>query len=43
MDRLVRARVMLAEAEALGITIDDLIAAAAERPQRASSAPSVAD
>lgn len=26
MDRLVRARVLLAEAEALGVTIDDLVA-----------------
>jgi hypothetical protein len=28
MDRLVRARVLLTEAEALGVTIDDLVAAA---------------
>ena len=34
MDRLVRARVLLAEAEALGVTIDDLVAASS------SSSPS---
>lgn len=43
MDRLVRARVLLEEAAALGVTIDDLIAAAAERPRPAQETPTVAD
>jgi len=32
MDRLVRARVLLAEADALGVTIDDLVAASSSSP-----------
>jgi integrase len=42
MDRLVRARVLLTEAESLGITIEDLVAAAAERPRSADSVPTFA-
>jgi hypothetical protein len=37
MDRLVRARVLLAEAEALGVTFDDLVAAASSSSGRGSS------
>lgn len=43
MDRGVRARVLLAEATALGITIDDLLAAASVGPTTVSSAPTVAE
>jgi site-specific recombinase XerC len=39
MDRLVRARVMLAEAGALGVTIDDLVAAASSSPLSPGSGP----
>jgi hypothetical protein len=37
MDRLVRARLLLAETEALGVTIDDLVAAASSSSGRGSS------
>jgi integrase/recombinase XerC len=43
MDRQVRARVLLAEAEALGLTIDDLVAAASNGCCRESAAPTVAE
>lgn len=43
MDRLVRARVLLAEASALGVTIDDLIAVASDASTVVSTAPTVAD
>jgi len=43
MDRLVRARVLLAEATALGVTIDDLIAVASDGPRTPSTAPTVAE
>jgi integrase len=45
MDRLVRARVLLAEAEALGLTIDDLVAAASSggASRLAPSAPTLAE
>lgn len=39
MDRLVRARVLLTEAESLGLTIEDLVAAASSRPAVARPAP----
>jgi hypothetical protein len=42
MDRLVRARVLLAEAAALGVTIEDLIAESSGSPTGGSSAPTVA-
>lgn len=43
MDRLVRARVLLAEAAALGVTIEDLIAQSAGSPYSPSMAPTVAE
>jgi integrase/recombinase XerC len=43
MDRLVRARVLVAEAESLGLTIEDLVAAARTRPRSPSGAPTVAE
>jgi integrase/recombinase XerC len=43
MDRLVRARVLLAEAAALGVTIEDLIAESAGSPDSPSMAPTVAE
>ena len=43
MDRPVRARVLLAEAAALGVTIEDLIAESAGSPAGVSIAPSVAE
>ena len=45
MDRLVRARLLLAEAEALGITIDDLVVAAGtpETSRQPASAPTLAE
>lgn len=43
MDRLVRARVLLAEAQALGVTIDDLVAASTNAPRSPSATPTVAE
>lgn len=43
MDRLVRARVLLAEASALGVTIDDLLAASSDARRPTSTAPTVAE
>lgn len=43
MDRLVRARVLLAEAQALGVTIDDLVAASTYAPRSPSATPTVAE
>jgi len=43
MDRLVRARVLLAEAQALGLTIDDLVAASTNAPRSPSATPTVAE
>ncbi|MGI8515830.1 MAG: tyrosine-type recombinase/integrase [Acidimicrobiia bacterium] len=43
MDRLVRARVLLAEAVALGVTIDDLVAVSSDTPRSLSAAPTVAE
>jgi integrase len=43
MDRNVRAHVLLAEAESLGVSIEDLVAAAADRPQAARQAPTFAE
>jgi integrase/recombinase XerC len=47
MDRLLRARVLLAEAETLGVTLDDLIAVAAANPSGAArptaAVPTVSD
>jgi hypothetical protein len=47
MDRLLRARVLLAEAETLGVTLDDLIAVAAANPagavRPAAAVPTVSD
>jgi integrase len=43
MDRLVRARVLLAEAEALGVTLNDLVTAAAGSSTHGSSAPTLAE
>lgn len=43
MDRLVRARVPLAEAQALGVTIDDLVAASTNAPRSPSATPTVAE
>jgi integrase len=44
MDRLVRARILLAEAAALGVTIDDLIAeASSDAPGTPSTGPTVAE
>jgi hypothetical protein len=43
MDRLMRARVLLAEAASLGITFDDLIAVAADAPPAAVDTPTVAE
>jgi len=43
MDRLVRARVLLAEASALGVTIDDLVAASSDARRSTSTAPTVAE
>jgi integrase/recombinase XerC len=43
MDRLVRARVLLAEAEALGLTLEDLVIASAGSPLPMSSAPTLAE
>jgi integrase len=43
MDRLMRARVLLAEATALGVTIEDLIAESARSPDSPSMAPTVAE
>lgn len=40
MDRLMRARVLLAEAEAVGLTIDDLVAAASTGPSRPATSVS---
>lgn len=42
-DRLVRARVLLAEAESLGLTLEDLSAAAVDRPRASRSVPTVAE
>jgi hypothetical protein len=44
MDRLVRARILLAEAAALGVTIDDLIAeSSSDAPGTPSTGPTVAE
>lgn len=43
MDRQVRARVLLAEADALGLTLEDLIAASTDVGRTSSSAPTVAE
>jgi hypothetical protein len=43
MDRLVRARILLAEAAALGVTIEDLIAESSGSPTGVSIAPTVAE
>jgi hypothetical protein len=43
MDRLVRARVLLAEAAALGVTIEDLIAESSGASSYPSTAPTVAE
>jgi integrase/recombinase XerC len=43
MDRLVRARVLLAEAAALGVTIEDLIAESSASPGSPTIAPTVAE
>jgi integrase/recombinase XerC len=43
MDRLVRARILLAEAAALGVTIDDLIAESSGASSCPSTAPTVAE
>ena len=43
MDRLMRARVLLAEAAALGVTIEDLIAESSGSPERVGVAPTVAE
>jgi hypothetical protein len=43
MDRLMRARVLLAEAAALGVTIEDLIAESSGSPESTSIAPTVAE
>jgi hypothetical protein len=43
MDRILRARVLIAEAEALGVSLDDLLAAAATTlPDRSAPVPTVA-
>jgi hypothetical protein len=43
MDRLVRARVLLTEAAALGLTIEDLIAASSDAPRTPCVTPTVAE
>ena len=43
MDRFVRARVLLAEAEALGLTLDDLVTASTASPRLMSAAPTLAE
>jgi integrase len=43
MDRLVRARVLVAEATALGLTIEDLVAASSQGPRTTASVPTVAE
>lgn len=43
MDRLVRARVLVSEVEALGLTVDDLVAVAAAGPTERSSVPTVSE
>jgi integrase len=43
MDPLVRARGLLTEAESLGITMHDLVAAAADRPRAAQDVPTFAE
>src|ERR1035437_2484425 len=43
MDRLVRARVLLAEAAALGVTIEDLVAESSGASSCPSTAPTVAE
>jgi hypothetical protein len=43
MDWLVRARALVAEAESLDLTIEDLVAAARTRPRSPSGAPTVAE
>lgn len=43
MDRLVRARVLLVEAVALGVTIDDLVAVSSDTPRSLSAVPTVAE
>jgi hypothetical protein len=43
MDRLMRARVFLAEAAALGVTIEDLVAESSGSPDGPSVAPTVAE
>ena len=43
MDRLMRARVLLAEAAALGVTIEDLVAESSGSPDGPSVAPTVAE
>ena len=42
MDRLMRSRVLLAEAAALGVTIEDLIAESSGSPRKLSPVPTVA-
>ena len=43
MDRIVRARVLMAEAAALGLTIDDLIAVSSNAPTSPSISPTLAE
>lgn len=43
MDRLLRARVLLSEAETLGLTVDDLVAASSDVPAVESSVPTVSE
>jgi hypothetical protein len=43
MDRFVRARVLVAEATALGLTIEDLVAASSQAPRASSAVPTVAE
>jgi site-specific recombinase XerD len=43
MDRLLRARVQLSEAETLGLTVDDLVAAASDTPAVTPSVPTVSE
>lgn len=43
MDRLVRARVLVAEAAALGLTVEDLVAASSGAPSASRSVPTVSE
>jgi hypothetical protein len=43
MDRLLRARVMVAEAQALGLSLNDLVTAAASAPATREDVPTVSE